>query len=149
MASRKNSENSGRGNAFRQLAANVLGEHWKLALESEVSLPIGNPPKYHRFDLASGDRKYVGEAKSYTWTESGNVPSAKMTCVNEAVFYLSHLPAKGIRFVAMLKDIRPRTGESLAVYYYRTNRHLLNGVKILEIDPVERRVREITSSDVA
>lgn len=100
-----------------------------------------HPPKNHKFDLASTDRRYVGETKNYTWTESGNMPSAKMAFVNEAVFYLSHLPADITRFVAMPRDLQPKTGEPLADYYHRTYRHLLNGVLVVEIDAADGSVR--------
>ncbi len=49
-----NSENPSRSREFQELAA-VLGKHWGVDLELEVSLPIGDPPKEHRFDLASAD----------------------------------------------------------------------------------------------
>ena len=62
------------------------------------------------------------------------MPSAKITTVNEAVFYLSFVPTEVHRFVVMRRDMRPGGGESLASYYWRTNRHLLGGVEILEID---------------
>ena len=125
------------------MAAEVLGRHWGVLFELEVAFAIGQPSKEHRFDLASADRQYVGETKSYTWTETGNVPSAKMAFVNEAVFYLSHLPATYVRFVAMLKDVHPKRGESLADYYYRTYRHLLHGVRILEVDRATGGIREV------
>ncbi len=139
---KKNSDNTRRGREFQELAASVLGRHWNIDLELEVSFEIGNPPKGHKFDMASTDRKVIGEAKNFTWTVSGNMPSAKMGFVNQAVFYMSFLPHDITRFVVMPRDIRPRTGEeALADYYYRTYRHLLGGVKIVEIDTSNNAVR--------
>ncbi len=40
-----------------------------------------------------------------------------------------------------MTSIRPRTGESLADYYYRTCRHLLKGVLVIELDMGEYHVR--------
>jgi len=85
----------------------------------------------------------MGECKNYSWTETGNIPSAKMGFVNEAVFYLSFLPPEIVRFVVMWKDTHPRRRESLADYYYRTYHHLLNGVLILEVDMGSGKLREI------
>lgn len=85
----------------------------------------------------------VGECKNYSWTEAGNMPSAKMAFVNEAVFYLTFLPPGTQRFVAMRRDDHPVRGESLASYYYRTYRHLLSGVFIVEIDITTGTLREI------
>ena len=59
----------------------------------ERSLQIG-PNKYHNFDLVSEDGNIVVECKSYTWTESGNFPSAKISTAVEAIFYLSRIRAK-------------------------------------------------------
>ena len=52
----------------------------------EQNMQIG-PDKYHNFDLVSEDRAIVVECKSYTWTESGNFPSAKISTAVEAIFY--------------------------------------------------------------
>jgi hypothetical protein len=106
-------------------------------------IAMGYPPKEHQFDLVSTDLCYIGECKNYSWTISGNVPSAKMAFINEAVLHLSLLPSEKLRFIAMRRDIHPESGESLADYYYRTNRYLLNGVFIVEIDTKDGRIREI------
>ena len=138
---KRNSDNLRRGREFQELGASVLSDYWSVPLDLEVPIPIGNPPKQHKFDMASRDKRIVGEAKCFTWTEAGNIPSAKMGFVNQAVFYLSHLPANTTRFVVMPRDIRPRTGEALADYYYRTYHHLLAGAQIIELDAATRGVR--------
>lgn len=43
----------------------------------------------------------------------------------------------------MRKDVHPRRDETLADYYYRTYRHLLQGVLILEIDLENDTTRKI------
>jgi hypothetical protein len=45
------------------------------------------------------------------------------------------------RFVVMRRDIRPKTSEALADYYYRTYRHLLGDILIIELDTASRNVR--------
>ena len=45
----------------------------------EKVVPVGNPPKEHRFDVVSADGDIIIECKCYTWTNGGNVPSAKMS----------------------------------------------------------------------
>ena len=37
------------------------------------------------FDMVNIDEHIVGDAKNYTWTESGNAPSAKISILNEYV----------------------------------------------------------------
>jgi len=83
------------------------------------------------------------EAKNYSWTETGNMPSAKMGFVNEAVFYLSFLPDSIQRFVIMRKDVRPASGETLAEYYFRTYRHLLRRVSVFELEVPSGKVRQV------
>ena len=48
----------------------------------------------------------------------------------------------------MRKDVHPRRHERLADYYYRTYRHLLGGVFIIEVDLDSRALREIGRADV-
>ena len=138
-----NSMNTAKGRDFQTKAAEILARHFKVGFRTEYPVPIGNPSKEHKFDLVSDDLYYIGESKNYSWTEGGNVPSAKMGFLNEAVFYLQHLPKDKKRFVVMRKDIDTKHTESLAEYYYRTNRHLLNGVLIFEIDVITETIREL------
>jgi hypothetical protein len=141
MTTKRNSDNPRRGREFQGLAASVLSDFWGVSFELEVAFPIGNPPKEHRFDLASSDRRFVGEAKCYSWTATGNMPAAKMAVLNEAVLYLSYLPTETMKFIVMPRDIRPRGGEALADYYHRTYRHLLSNVLVIEIDTEKLSVR--------
>ena len=114
-----------------------------LDFEIDKKIKIGRPAKEHKFDLVSKDQKYVGECKNYSWTESGNVPSAKMGFINEATFYLLHLPRSTKKFIVMRKDICKKRKETLAEYYYRTNHHLLKDVFIIEIDIDSNKIKEI------
>lgn len=82
------------------------------------------------------------ECKRYTWTETGNVPSAKMGFTNEAAFYLRFLPDSYNKYIVMLKAHHPKRRESLAEYYYRMNNHLLGTVKVAEYDP-EKKILQI------
>lgn len=72
-----------------------------MIFEMEKKLAIGNPPKGHKFDIVSEDAHIAIECKRYTWTEGGNVPSAKMGTMNEAVFYLSFLPDTYDKYIVM------------------------------------------------
>lgn len=133
QVSYENSLNPGKGAQFQERAAKLLSEHLQTEFQIDYSIAIGNPPKGHKFDLVSSDLQYVGECKNYSWTKSGNVPSAKMGFVNEAAFYLSFLPKGITRFIVMRKDVHPKRNETLAEYYYRTYNHLLQGLIIFEV----------------
>ena len=85
--SNKNTENPLIGKAFQKKVQKILVERYNMDFEWEPAIPIGTPPKNHRFDLSNKDRTIVVECKCYTWTDAGNIPSAKLTGLNEAVFY--------------------------------------------------------------
>jgi len=138
-----NSQNTNKGRSFQVQAAEILSKHFNVLFQPDFAMKIGNPPKEHRFDLVSIDLRYVTECKNYSWTESGNTPSAKITSINESVFYLSFLSNKIIRFVTMRKDVHPRRKETLAEYYYRTNSHLLGDIFIIEVDLESKAIIEI------
>ena len=130
-----NSENPRVGKTFQIAVQRWLQESLHMPFETEKKIAIGNPAKLHSFDIASLDGNIVIECKCYTWTESGNVPSAKMGFTNEAAFYLSFLPKETDKSIVMLKATHPRRDETLAEYYFRTNRHLLGDIKVCEFDP--------------
>ena len=116
-------------------------EHGK-QFKNNISFDIGHPPKAHRFDVVSNDKTIIVECKCYTWTKTGNVPSAKMGFANQAVFYLSFI--KNANTYVVLKLSRHhKQKDTLAEYYYRTNKHLLGSTKVLEYDVEQNRMREI------
>ena len=138
-----NSENTGKGRDFQEIAAKLLSQLWGVTLVSDHPIAIGTPPKKHRFDLSTLDIAYAGECKNYSWTETGNVPSAKMGFMNEAVFYLSFLPSSTLKFIVMRRDTHMRHRESLAEYYHRQYHHILGETHLFEIDIELRTIREI------
>lgn len=129
-----NSENPKVGRLFQELSARLLSEHFEKEFSIDKPIPIGDPPKDHKFDCVSIDKKHVAECKCYTWTETGNIPSAKMGFINEAVFYMNYLTKDTVKMIIMKKSIHLKKKETLAEYYCRINMHLLKGIKVLEID---------------
>lgn len=87
-----NSQNPRKGRMFQEKSSEVLSKHFGVEFLLDFPIPIGSPPKDHKFDLVSEDMKIIGECKNYSWTETGNIPSAKMGFTNEAAFYLTLLP---------------------------------------------------------
>lgn len=82
----KNSENPRVGKEFQLAVKEWFEEAYTAPFEIEHKITIGRPAKLHSFDISSLDESIVVECKCYTWTETGNVPSAKMGFVNEAAF---------------------------------------------------------------
>ena len=130
-----NSDNPGNGAAFQRQVFAWLEKHYKKRFILEKKIPIGKPAKDHKFDIVDEEGTIAIECKRYTWTESGNVPSATMGFANEAAFYLTFLPESYEKYIVMLRSYHPKHQESLAEYYFRTNRHLLGKIKVAEYDP--------------
>jgi hypothetical protein len=107
-----------------------------LLLTPSTAVPIGiSSKKSHAFDLVSTTDKILVECKAHTWTEGGNVPSAKLTVWNEAMFLFNVAPAGYRKILAVLKDYNIKRNETLAEYYVRTYSHLIPGdVEVWEYD---------------
>lgn len=107
-----------------------------LPLTPAISVPIGiNGTKSHVFDLVNANEKVLVECKAHTWTESGNVPSAKLTVWNEAMFFFYAAPSDYRKILIVLHDFSQRRNESLGEYYVRTYSHLIPGdVEVWEYD---------------
>ncbi len=141
-----NSEHPKLGADFQRAVQRYFIQECGAGFELEKKIPIGEPAKEHKFDIVNSDKHIVIECKRYTWTETGNVPSAKMGFTNEAAFYLSFLPNTFEKYIVMLRSHHAKRNESLAEYYYRTYRHLLGAIKIAEFDP-ETKTFIIISSE--
>jgi hypothetical protein len=107
-----------------------------LALQRDVTIDIGiNGKKPHAFDLGDPKKRVVVECKSHTWTEGGNVPSAKMTAWNQAMYFFYAAPADYRKVFFVLRDFSKKRNETLADYFIRTNPHLIpTDVEIWEYD---------------
>ena len=113
------------------------------SFDLEQPILIGDPARPHKFDIADKTQHIVIECKCYTWTDSGNIPSAKLRGLNEAVFYFSFLPAETEKLLVMAYATHSRRSETLAEYYFRTNHHLLGDVKVVEFNVETNEMRTI------
>lgn len=130
------------GRDFEDYAQAYFADTEGLALKRSFSLQIGHgaTTKGHRFDLGNEDPAILVECKSHNWTITGNMPSAKVTVWNEAMYYFHLAPARYRKVLFVLSARHSRQGLSLAEWYVRTNRHLIpEGVSIIEYD-VETRI---------
>lgn len=142
-----NSDNPKRGADFQKQVLGWFQNEYGIEFELEKKIPIGNPAKDHKFDIVDTAGTIAIECKRYTWTETGNVPSAKMGFTNEAAFYLSFLPDSYEKYIVMLKSLHPKRNESLAEYYFRTNHHLIGKIKVAEYDPEKNELRIVGQND--
>jgi len=116
-----------------------------LLLQKGISINIGiSGKKPHNFDLGNFDERILVECKAHTWTESGNVPSAKMTTWDQAMYFFYATPIGYRKILFVLKDFSPKRQETLAEYYIRTKSHLIpSDVEIWEFDENERMAKRL------
>lgn len=100
-----------------------------------VSLGVSTLKKMHAFDLGCGQQKIIVECKSHRWTVGTNVPSAKLTVWNEAMYYFQLAPREYRKIMFVLKASCRRRGITLATYYLNTYPHLIpDDVEFWEFD---------------
>ena len=135
IVSNTNSENPRIGREFQEKVKEWFEINEQLRFELEHPILIGVPAKPHKFDIVDESENIVIECKAYTYTSTGNIPSAKLTTLNEAVFYFSFLPSQTQKILVMAYATHPKRKETLAEYYIRINEHLLGDVKVWEFNP--------------
>ena len=126
--------NAHAGDAFEQIASSSF-ERVGLVLSRNFGATIGNGNrcKIHKFDLGCDDPAVLVECKSHTWTAGDNIPSAKLTVWNEAMYYFALAPENYRKILFVLRSERAKNRESLAEYYIRLNSHMIpRGVEIWE-----------------
>jgi hypothetical protein len=89
--------NTHAGSDFESIARTFFAEQG-ISLTKSFAAPVGvgELKKMRRFDLGSECPPVLVECKSHTWTQGGNMPSAKMTVWNEAMYYF-HIAPTSIR----------------------------------------------------
>jgi len=129
---------------FEERVGNYFGE--RLDCEFKERRQKVGPEQEHKFDLVSADGEIVIECKSYTWTNGQNIPSAKVSTANEALFFLSRVNAE--RKMLVMQDDFNHKGQSLVNKYVEWYGGLMDDTEVWrylpkseESDEVER-VRE-------
>lgn len=126
--------NSQVGREFEHIAMSFFAKN-NLILQPnhKVEVGIGSRKKLHAFDLGCPIQKVIVECKSHRWTSGQNVPSAKMTVWNEAMYYFHAAPAEYRKIMFVLHHLNSARAESLLEYYIKTNNHLIpNNVEFWE-----------------
>ena len=129
-----NSENPKTGKAFQKVVKDVMELYFSSRFIEERPVLIGDPPTPHKFDVVSEDEKIIIECKCYTWTKSGNVPSAKLATLDEAILYMRSISEKVRKIIAIKMDMNPKNNISLAEYFCDKKGHLLDDIEVWEVD---------------
>ena len=124
--------NKERGTAFQLCCRDALAQLLNQEIEIETPIWIGGG-KPHYFDLATRGRNIVAECKAFSFTRTGNTPSAKITTIREATMYLRSIQGKVARVLIVKRDAHPKSGETLGRYFVRLNANQLEGVTVLEM----------------
>ncbi|MBU1089317.1 hypothetical protein KKF38_00785 [Patescibacteria group bacterium] len=124
----------------------------KIDLKRQPSIKIGvsnfeKEHKEHKFDLISREEKkekIIIECKCHKWRKKINVPSAKMTIWNEAMYYFLLLPKKYKKYFVIPKDYNEKRKMTLAQYYISQYKHLIpKGVEIFEYDERNNNLEKV------
>ncbi len=125
------------GEEFENQIQDYFRRKKKINLEKKLKLKIGisKNKKEHSFDLGNKDKKIIIECKSHKWTEGNNVPSAKMTVWNEAMYLFSLVNSDYEKYFVVLKDYSNKRQKTLGEYYLERYGHLIpEDVEIYEYD---------------
>lgn len=136
--------NTAVGSDFESRARNFFARQG-LDLQPRVKVKIGiSGEKPHTFDLGSLKRKVLVECKSHTWTAGGNVPSAKMTAWDQAMYFFYAAPGGYRKILFVLRNYCVRRRETLAHYYFRTHSNLIpDDVELWEYDESKRTASRV------
>lgn len=114
------------GKDFEKAAQNFFFKQGvKLDINFKVSVGVGLVKKDHAFDLGCQTQQIIVECKSHKWTSGNNVPSAKLTVWNEAMYYFVASPKNYRKIMFVLRDFSEKRQQTLAEYYLRTYSHLV------------------------
>lgn len=135
------------GKEFECLAKEKLQENGiHVERNFKILIGINNFKKEHAFDLGNKTDKIIVECKSHKWTNGKNVPSAKLTVWNEAMYYFSLTPHDYRKIFFVLYDYSNKRKESLAEYYIRIYYHLIPlDVEIFEYNESKSKYYKIRS----
>ena len=114
------------GREFEQIVkTHFRNKGYSLTENFSVAVGVSYRKKPHAFDLGNNTDNILIECKAHTWTSGGNVPSAKITTWDQAMFYFAISPKEYRMLFCIQRDINPKSGKSLAEYYTRLRYHLI------------------------
>lgn len=137
--------NAEAGRALEQVAKSFFASQGiDLQIGHTLLLGHGARKKGRAFDLGCDRQKVLVECKSLKWRHGGNVPSAKISVLNEAMFYFHLAPEEYRKILFMLHHKCDRRGVTLAEYYLATYGHLIpSNVEFFEYDEEKRAVKAL------
>jgi hypothetical protein len=119
-----------------------------IELKKQYIIEIGlDSKKEHRFDLGNNDT--IVECKAMRWTETENVPSAKIGSWNEAMYYFSLAPKEYKKIFFVERHYSQKYSKTLLEHYIDNYYHLIpNDVVLYDYDSDSNRCKIYTSEDI-
>lgn len=122
---------------FREYHVKYLshGYRWLNAkIRLDTGLKVSDPYAYKCCKIAGAKANQSITATESRANHAKYVPSAKMMGMNEALFYMGYLPEDTTKVLCIKEAVHPKKQETLAEYYVRIDGHLLQDVKVFEVD---------------
>jgi len=127
---------------FEELGLHLHSSH-------KLLIGVGQAKKCHSFDLGCSEKKVIVECKSHRWTTGSNIPSAKLTVWNEAMYYFHLAPSEYRKIMFVLRDVCARRELSLGYYYLKNYAHLVPpDVEFWEFDEDTKAATRIHGAQV-
>lgn len=138
--------NASVGKEFEKIAKKYFLDKESIELKENFFIDIGisNIKSKHCFDLGikNSTTKILVECKSHKWTEGKNIPSAKLTIWNEAMYYFFLSPNSFKKIFFILRDYSEEKKQTLGVYYLKRYNHLVpSDVKFYEYNEKNNKVK--------
>lgn len=107
------------GNVFEDKIKSFFSKQG-IELSRGVALDIGvdGKKKKHKFDLGNLENKIIVECKSHTWTVTENVPSAKITTWDQAMYFFMRLLQSSKRYLSFLNILVPKEKRRFVIITY-------------------------------
>lgn len=122
-----------KGKDFEEKVKTKLEDKYKVKFSSKFIL-IGNPPKNHKFDLVSEDNKIIIACKDNSWSRTNQPPHGKIKSMLTDILYFLKASKDSQKILVLRRYHNEKLKETLAEYFVRINKHLLEGIQVLELD---------------
>uniref|UniRef100_E1T7F7 Uncharacterized protein n=1 Tax=Burkholderia sp. (strain CCGE1003) TaxID=640512 RepID=E1T7F7_BURSG len=118
--------NTHAGREFEARARRFYAERGiDLQTNHKVLIGTGAEKKNRAFDLGCSERRMIVECKSHRWTGGSNIPAAKITVWNEAMYYFSLAPGDYKKVMFVLRHECEKRRITLASYYLKNYGHMV------------------------
>ena len=136
-----------KGRDFEEKVYQKLKEIHKCTFNKYSKIPIGNPPKLHKFDLVSEDKSIIVECKDNNWSKTDEVPSGKIATMLKEILHFNKGPKDTKNILVLRKYYSEKRKKTLGDYFVSKYKYLLEGITVMELDIENMKLEEIFPND--